>query len=259
MFRLNMSYKINRERDEVIEMNPMMENEEPPPPDESHFFPGQPDDKLAVLGEISVRVAETYCLETKEWLHDNLIEFYLEYLRHIKHKNDKGKIEIIGPTVSQCIKVSDCAVTTQEMIGPLNLDEMNVVLIPVNNANERSSEGTHWSLLVMIPSTERFYHLDTLEDMNKDSAKVLVVKLSNQLGFRAPRFFSSIKVRQDNAVDCGLYVLKNADNAISHFVRTSSVENFSQARKIDIANMRESILQTIRKVSRDQARAAVRR
>ncbi len=216
-----------------------------------HYFEGQPHDKLAVLGDISVRVVETYCLESTEWLHDNLIEFYLEYLRHIKHKENRDKIEIVGPTVSQCIKVSNCSQTTEDMIGPLSLKDKSVVLIPVNNAGQGNSEGTHWSLLVMVPPTGRFYHLDTL-DMNKDSAKVLAIKLSNQLDINSPKFLNSIGMRQDNAVDCGLYVLKNADKAMEHFVRTTSADDFHQARKDDIENMRRIILCAIEQVSDEQ-------
>ncbi len=223
--------------------------------DKDRFFDGPADKKLAVLGDVSVRVNETYCLEEREWLHDNLIEFYLEYLRHIKHRSHKESIEIVGPTVTQCIKMTDCPKTVREMIEPLKLHQKKLVLIPVNNANRADAEGSHWSLMVMIPSNGHFYHMDTL-DMNKECAKTLAIKLCSQLEFQDPKFEHFIGTRQDNAVDCGLYVMVNADKAISHFSERPSREGFLPAEKTDISDMRPAILNVIKDVSEEQASEA---
>ncbi len=79
-------------------------------------------------------------------------------------------MEIIGPTVSQHIKMSDCPQVVKNMIEHLKLLEKEVVLIRVNNASQADAEGSHWSLMIMIPSNGHFYHVDKL-DMNKECAK----------------------------------------------------------------------------------------
>ncbi len=216
-----------------------------------HYFDEPEEKKLAVLGDISLRVGETYCLEHREWLHDNLLEFYLEYLRHIKHKEYKDVMEIVGPTVSQCIKMSDCSQVVKNMIEPLKLPEKKVVLIPVNNASQADAEGSHWSLMIMIPSNSHFYHIDTL-DMNKDCATTLAIKLCSQMKFQEPKLEHYIGTRQDNAVDCGLYVLVNADKAIGHFSTNQTREGFKPAVKSDISHFRSKILRIIKAIADEQ-------
>ncbi len=221
--------------------------------EDRHFFNAPGDTKLAVLGDVSVRANETYCLEEKAWLHDNLMEFYLEYLRHVKHKSQRDNIEIVGPTVTQCIKMSECSRVVSEMLDPLNLLEKKMVLIPVNNASQADSEGSHWSLLILVPSNGHFYHMDSL-DFNKDSAVILAIKMSQQLKLQEKLFENFTGTRQDNAVDCGLYVLVNADKSISHFTENETKEGFQPAGKPDISNMRRTILHVIESISQQQER-----
>ncbi len=212
------------------------------------FFKGPAEKKLAVLGDVSVRVNETYCLEQREWLHDNLIEFYLEYLRHVKYKEQKDKIEIVGPTVTQCIKMTACPKTVEEMIEPLRLKQKAVVLIPVNNADKANAEGSHWSLMVLTPCTGHFYHMDTL-DLNKECAKTLAIKLCNILQLERPKFEHFIGTLQDNMVDCGLHVMLNADRAVGHFIDNDSREGFVPAGQDDMEGMRPVVLKAIKDVA----------
>ncbi len=218
----------------------------------AHYFREPGDLKLAVLGDISVRVNETYCLERPVWIHDNLLEFYLEYLRHVKHRSHKDDIEIVGPTVTQCIKLCDSAEVVSDMIEPLKLPEKKMVLIPVNNSVLPDSEGTHWSLLVLIPSEGYFYHLDTLDPVNRECAVRLAIKISKNMRLPSRTFENFNGTRQDNIVDCGLFVLLNADKAIDHFTSSPVRDSFEPAKKPDIANMRRIILHVIENISEQQ-------
>ena len=216
-----------------------------------HYFKGPPDTKLAVLGDISLRVEDTYCLDGPDWLHDNLIEFYLEYLRHEKYREHKDKIEIIGPPVTQCIKLAGSPDVVSEMIDPLNLATKRVVLIPVNNSAQENAEGTHWSLLAMVPPSQVFVHIDSL-DMNKDHAEQIAKVLSKHFGFKDPTYENYTKNQQSNAYDCGVYVLINARKVIEHFLETNTREGLVPEQKTNIQPFRQIILGTIKEVATAQ-------
>jgi len=216
-----------------------------------HFFDGPGDFELAVLG-MSLRVDETYCLEGHEWLHDNLIQFYLEYLRRVKFAERKDDIEIVGPAVTQLVKMVD----DPDILKALNLLEKMLVLIPLNDAKLANDEGTHWSLIVMTPNKENvsFYHLDSMGDMNKDAAMRIVQRFCRSLNVCKPYLWHYDKKHQENAFDCGLFVMCNAEKAMQHFLSHTGKEGFQPATQADIVGMRGRVLKMIKAVAKDQAK-----
>ena len=210
----------------------------------------QTDEKLfeglIVLGDVSISSKDALCLLGQEWLDDKIIEFYLEYLRLIKFKRFSKYIQIIGPCVAHLIKTMDSKDDAiSAMLDPLKIDERRVVLIPVNNAETSSSSGTHWSLMVYVPRQKTFYHLDTLRKMNDDAANQIAHRVAETLGEPGYDLYAYNGTQQGNAHDCGVYVLVNAELAISHFLLSSNWEGFYPAQSMDMGHKRRSVLRVI--------------
>ncbi len=219
---------------------------------ESEGLPDASCRRLAVMGGVSLCVDDVSCLlEDDEWLNDKVIHFYLEYLRYNKFTEHIEDIEIVSPAVVQCLKVSRSREVVENMVAPLQLGRKKVVVLPLNNAKQDESGGTHWSIIVLTPRGGQFYHFDSL-DMNRECAKVVAGKMQQQLRFPRPRFLHFKGVPQDNSFDCGLYVLLNAETSIRHFVEGRDANTFVPARKDDVRDMRKVILAVIRDVSEEQ-------
>ena len=93
---------------------------------------------------------EASCLEKERWLLDQLILFFLTYLCSIKWSQYKDDIEIIGPSVAQMLKMYNNDDEVEEQLQPLNIVDGNLVLIPVNNAQDQERKGCHWSILIFF-------------------------------------------------------------------------------------------------------------
>ena len=218
-----------------------------------HHFPGPEDQKLTVLSGVSLSIADTYCLERSGFLHDTLIEWYLQYLRLIKHRDNSDRVAVIGPSVAQLIKVANWK-TARETIEPLRLNQKRLVLAVVNDA-AATAKGSHWSLLVVVPHRRSFHHIDSLGRRNERSARILASRL-----YEALRWTAGAELRQyadapqDNNFDCGIYVLANADKAIRHFLHNGTGRSFKPAIKADVFSMRSHMLEIIKQVSEQQKR-----
>ena len=85
-------------------------------------------------------------MSSNQWLNDNLIGFYFEYLQHTLF-HTQGKLLFIGPEVSQFLKlVARDEVTS--VLEPATWERAELVLLAVNSLNRRDvAGGAHWSLL----------------------------------------------------------------------------------------------------------------
>ena len=100
--------------------------------DKAQLFLGQ-----IKQGCVALTSEDVECLQGREWLTDNVIEFYLEYLRQAKYKEHFDKIEIIGPCVAQLLKTINSKEDIIKELESLRLMQRKIVLIPVNNAKSR--------------------------------------------------------------------------------------------------------------------------
>ena len=105
------------------------ENEE----EQEVLFPGQ-----IQMGDVTLTSEEAMCLRGREWLTDDVIEFYLEYLRRVKFKEHFDQIEIIGPCVAHLLKALERREDIAKELEPLlRVSQHKIILIPVNNAEGR--------------------------------------------------------------------------------------------------------------------------
>ena len=203
-----------------------------------------------VLGDIRLTSEGASCLENEGWLLDVAIEFFLEHLCRIKWIKHKDDIGIIGPCVAQMLKMCKNDEEIVEQLKPLNLTDKNLVLIPVNNAQEEESGGCHWSILIFYPEKEIFHHIDTLYPINKQCAWKIAEQMVTGLDLDNGTFDhheEMQKYQQDNKFDCGLFVLENAERAIIHtFVEQNDGSNFEPCHKTFLDGKREELQEILK-------------
>ena len=137
-----------------------------------------------------------------------------------------------------------------EQLKPLNLKNRTLVLIPVNNAHDQESKGCHWSLLIFFPKEEIFHHIDSLHPMNKESAWKIAVQINTGLDLENGTFDSHNEMedyQQDNKFDCGLFVLENAEQAITQtFVEQIDGSIFKPCHKTCLPCKREELREILK-------------
>lgn len=172
---------------------------------------------FVVIGSVRLTVRDTECLRARQWLVDNVIEFYLEYLRLREFGSHKDLVTVVSPSVAQFIKI--CA-HVEDLVGQvlsLKLDKKWLVVIPVNDADV-DRQGTHWSLMLFVPCNQHFLHIDTREKTNYHSALTVCRKIADCLQLEDATFQHFQETKQSNNYDCGLYVLQNARAAFRYIL-----------------------------------------
>ena len=107
-------------------------------------------DNISLINFGSFRLSrnDIDCIKPRQWLTDDVIGLYLEYLSQNLFSNYQNSFQIILPSVVQLIKHARTEPETNELLLPLNLPSRNLIIIPINNAVGNSS-GSHWSVVVI--------------------------------------------------------------------------------------------------------------
>jgi len=146
-------------------------------------------------------------LQGPHWLNDTLLQFHLDYLRHVTLPD--ADLGYVGPDVTQFARLcpeSDLA----EFLAPLSLQRCRGALFVINDCERPDAAGgTHWSLLVWAGG-KRFIHYDSLAGGNQGVAKLLARRLATVLKCSA-KVEQATCGRQQNGHDCGLYVVEHAE------------------------------------------------
>ncbi len=202
-----------------------------------------------------LRKSDCKLLRGNQWINDNIIEFYFEYL-----SNDlfKGKnLLAIGPSFAQLIKLTDSAEEMKELLMPLEIEKKDLVLIPINN-HEDSTEagGSHWSLLVLYVGSLKFEHYDSLmHSSNVCHAKQIAAKLNRLLRGDTLDLVIMTCNQQIDGYNCGIHVICNARAVCKkHFLHdTRHVRDIATEKAV--RGCRDQLLLLIERL-REEATAA---
>lgn len=138
---------------------------------------------------------------TNEWykLSDEDMKLYIDKL------SIPTNALVLEPTISHFIKSSESTEDTRNMLKDIAADTFEYIIAPVNDRSDETAEGGgHWSLLVYARETDTFFHLDSLDPMNRSHADRLAAKLSGV----TPTSVEQLRCcRQEKYVECGVYVL----------------------------------------------------
>ena len=102
------------------------------------------DRKLLEYADIVLRARDVSTLTGSQWLNDQIISFYFEYL---KAKADDLRIELIqAATVQLVLWTEGEGDELGPFLDPLDLFSKDLILLPVNNSDSPMTpeSGSHW-------------------------------------------------------------------------------------------------------------------
>lgn len=110
-----------------------------------------------------------------------------------------------------------------ETVGQLRLKEAQIAIAPVNDNDdvEIANGGCHWSLLVLDIPQRRAFHVDSAKHRNHNAAKDVARRLLEAVANDSAEGDGSSDLaiafemcrtpQQQNAFDCGAYILAHAE------------------------------------------------
>lgn len=196
-----------------------------------------------------LRKSDVNLLRGPHWLNDQIISFYLEYLENVKFAAYKQQLLFVAPEVTQCIKL----VAKQEVavfFEPLKVHEKQFIFFPINDHQEDSVGGTHWSLLVYARSDRTFYHFDSAHNMNQEVCTYFVAHIKDALNCANDFTLKRADcLQQQNSYDCGIFVLCNVLNVAQHVSEVGTVNGLPRLSEHCVRCKRTEILQLIEQLS----------
>lgn len=193
--------------------------------------------------EALLRRSDIELLNGPYWLNDQIISFYFEYLEKAIFKTNK-ELLFVSAEVSQCLKL----VPEEEIkifLEPLEAIEKSFIFFPINDHDQNSAGGSHWSLLVFSRPESKFFHFDS-NGSNYRAAKDFVTHIESNL-FRGKKLIIKAAdcLQQKNGYDCGIHVLCNALNVAEQVVILGKITGISKLIEHCVKNKRSEMLDLI--------------
>ncbi|KAL2050329.1 hypothetical protein ABVK25_009437 [Lepraria finkii] len=142
-----------------------------------------------------------------DWLTDNVISFWQEYLeREYLNQYRNANIILLRPSMSFMLMQTPNPLTLKEALP--NFYRTTHIFLPINDChNPNVAEGgSHWSLLLVSVADGVAFHYDSLNPANRNEAINATNKLQQLLG-RGLQFIDlTDSPQQHNSSDCGVFV-----------------------------------------------------
>ncbi|KAK6344032.1 hypothetical protein TWF696_007679 [Orbilia brochopaga] len=163
------------------------------------------------------------CLE-RDWLTDNNIAFWEEYLEHeVLDRADPPVtgILLMRPSMVFMLRFDPDLATIRNALPPVH--HASHIFLPINdNLNPSLAEGgSHWSLLVVSVQDRAAFHYDSLGGANRSHARAVADIVSSWIG--VPLVFRELDDEtpmQNNMSDCGVHVCMNMRHLVTRLLRT---------------------------------------
>ena len=195
------------------------------------------------------------------WINDVIISFVFEYYRQeIYAQHDS--LAFLPPDFIQLIKLTD-ETDSLSFINSLDLFDKEIIFLPINDHDQDTEGGTHWSLLVYFQSDNKFLHYDSQDNScNFDQARIVAERLapvlvvpkqkdvSTRVGRRSSQNHQIIGSfedfpKQENSYDCGLYVIMAVTIISENFRNPNCGINVPDITQKSIDVLRDQIYKTI--------------
>ncbi|GAB0091039.1 sentrin-specific protease 8 [Sergentomyia squamirostris] len=196
--------------------------------------------------ESLLRESDVDLLRGPHWLNDQIISFYFEYLERVALP-DANNLLFVSPEVTQCLKIVSSA-EADAFLAPLNAQEKKIIFFALNDNENNTAGGSHWSLLVLSRPEDTFYHFDSSGRSNCASSRYFCNHLRVPLACRRAQLVQEECLQQTNCYDCGLHLICTADKIAHHAWRTGLVAGAPQISPHEVAGKRKEILAIIREL-----------
>ncbi|KIV95075.1 hypothetical protein PV10_02774 [Exophiala mesophila] len=223
-----------------------------------HFSKLAPED--AYLSYYEVRLTrEDVSVLKNDWLTDNVIAFWQEYLEREYLKNYKAtNIILLRPSVTFMLMRARDDSSIKDALP--DFKGVSHVFLPINDESSVSTAegGSHWSLLLVSIVDGVSFHYDSMHQSNAQEAYLATQKLSKVIN-RPLRFIHlNDSPQQDNGSDCGVFVCLNMRHLLLKrllMVRTDAKVSMSLGgRMVDAAAGRKEMLRLIDEFRREGER-----
>lgn len=208
-----------------------------------------PDD--AYLSYHDVRLTREDVNTIKDdWLTDNAIAFWQEYLEHEKLRAyPKANIVLLRPSMAFLLMKTQDVLSLKSALP--NFNHTSHIFLPVNDcrAVDVAEGGSHWSLLLVSVIDGVAFHYDSMSPANINEAKQAAHRISQLLG--KPLKFINLEdsPQQENGMDCGVYVcLLMQHLLISKLLQAHAQDKISMSmrgKEVDAYGGRKEMLRII--------------
>jgi Ulp1 family protease len=162
---------------------------------------------LLTYGSSTLRQSDINLLKPNNWLNDQIILFFYEYLQSTSPNSDSL---LIDPSTSFILLIEDDEEDLAEGLSQINFQGKRLIFFPVNNHLDPGiNGGSHWTLLVNDLASNRAFYYDSLNSKGQNYENALIInrKISRFLKIDEP-VVRPVIVRQPqiNSCDCGVFV-----------------------------------------------------
>ncbi|KAK5108075.1 hypothetical protein LTR62_008792 [Meristemomyces frigidus] len=185
-----------------------------------------------------------------DWLTDNAISFWEEYLEREKLGGyPKANIVLLRPSMAFMLQQTPDPLSLKSALP--DFTKTTHVFLPVNDCRRADvpEGGSHWSLLLVSTIDGVAFHYDSMHAHNDPHAKLLAHRISQLLG--KPLKFISLDdtPQQENGMDCGVFVcLLMQHLLISRLLQAHAQDKVSMSmngKQVDAAGGRKEMLRII--------------
>ncbi|GAM86478.1 hypothetical protein ANO11243_044920 [Dothideomycetidae sp. 11243] len=185
-----------------------------------------------------------------DWLTDNVIAFWEEYLEHEKLPHfPRANIVLLRPSMAfMLLNASD----PRDLASALpSFSGTTHIFLPVNDCHDpnRAEGGTHWSLLVVSVLDGVAFHYDSMGASNRSDAAALARHFAALLGRELRFVHLEDSPQQQNGSDCGVFVCLIMQHLLLGRLLTSGpggkVNMSMEGKEVDASGGRKEIMRLI--------------
>lgn len=204
------------------------------------------DRKIITYHGITLKQSDIDTLRSRQWLNDQIIAFYFQYLESHVYRRYHDTFLFVSPQVTQLLKmIENRDEEAKFLLNPLNPHTKAFIFFPVNDNDHERAGGTHWNLLVYSRVDNTFYTFDSNGQHNSYATSKIVDVLRIALNCPTAHFIFCPSSQQKNLYDCGIYVICNVENIIEHIISHGRMNQVRQLSYDCIVGKRSDILRII--------------
>lgn len=182
-----------------------------------------------------------------KWLNEDLISFFMQLMGSVDFKEHSTKLLFVPTTVTQCIRIG--MDDPRVFLDPLEAENKDLLIFPVNNNDSELPGGTHWSLLVYSKIDDAYYSFDSSSNANVPAMVRLMNVLKVALKTPFSEFIKCPTLQQANGFDCGVHVVANAEHIARFFINTGTIRGAPMLSNEVASRKRQEMLSRVRRLA----------
>uniref|UniRef100_A0A6S8JRZ7 Ubiquitin-like protease family profile domain-containing protein n=2 Tax=Dunaliella tertiolecta TaxID=3047 RepID=A0A6S8JRZ7_DUNTE len=174
------------------------------------------NDKVLSYGDSCLRKGDADLLKHGQWLNDQVISFWFEYLVRDKYKDlvSSHQILLVPPSLTFILATVGSPQEASMLLETMQPDRAEVAVFAINDSNDigAANSGFHWTVLAFERASKTFRHYDSAPGCSSASAQaarrtLLATKDALGVPSYSPDDIVEVQAmpRQQNGFDCGVF------------------------------------------------------